>query len=115
LKSRAADKKTPRRKPKGSGQGPGFEATLLRLGELSEAASASGKFAPLKAAVVDAIDACDDAAQLWSLLSIEGVSEATFGEAELQPEVAKALLARAAGWGDTPEAAYAIALAVRAS
>ncbi len=113
MKKQAPSKGQPKRRH--DGNGGDFEKTLAQLVGLSEKAFASGKFARLQGAVVEAIDAADDASQLWSLLSIEGVSEATFGEDAHPPQVAKALLARADKWGDTPDAASAIALVVRAS
>jgi hypothetical protein len=115
LKKGSSTKDAPKRGNTRTADSRGFESTLTRLAELSEKAFASGKFARLQAAVLEAIEACDDASQLWSVLSLEGLDAATFGEDEHPPEVAKALLARADGWGDTPDAASAIALVVRAS
>jgi len=97
------------------GSGTTFQYTYDHLAQVTQDAFENGEFAPLQAAVVDAIAVCHTSDELWSLLSIEGLDEATFVEDEHPPQVAEAILARADSWGETADAASAVALLVRMS
>lgn len=69
----------------------------------------------LKRELLAAIEQCPDGKTLRKLLTSPPCEDATYGEAEYFPEVAHALLARAAAWTEPDDVVEAIRLCVRAA
>ena len=92
---------------------PDDVTTLFAAAARSSGDDAKKAWEAAISALVKAISSCETAADLGKLLRKPGVSDAFFGEADAGPEVADAIVARAASSEDTKEGARILGWAAR--